>query len=121
MNNPQPQKKMSACYAATDERVDVMDSKGEISKEPPCFDLPTLADRLEAAHVSWKYYAPPRGQVGYIWSALDAIKHIRNGPLWTSKVVPDAQFAEDARNGRLPAGRWLVAGGEREDPTFRSW
>src|SRR6202795_4052332 len=85
INNPQPPKEIWGCDADSDERVDVMDSKGEISKEPPCFDLPTLADRLEAAHVSWKYYAPTHGQVGYIWSALDAIRHIRNGPLWTSK------------------------------------
>jgi phospholipase C len=97
-----------------------MDSKGEISKEPPCFDLPTLADRLEAAHVSWKYYAPTRGQVGYIWSALDAINHIRNGPLWTSKVVADGQFVEDARNGRLPAVSWLVTGKNSEHPPFSS-
>jgi phospholipase C len=118
INNPQPPKQTWGCDADPDELVDVMDSKGEISKQPPCFDLPTLADRLDAAHVSWKYYAPTRGQVGYIWSSLDAIKHIRNGPLWTSKVVPDAQFAEDARNGRLPAVSWLVTGENSEHPPF---
>src|SRR5882762_3249815 len=118
INNPQPPKDIWGCDADPAELVDVMDSKGGISKEQPCFDLPTLADRLEAAHVSWKYYAPTRGQVGYIWSALDAIKHIRNGPLWTSKVVPDAQFAEDARNGRLPAVSWLVTGETSEHPPF---
>jgi phospholipase C len=118
INNPQPPKEIWGCDADADELVDVMDSKGEISKEPPCFDLPTLADRLEAAHVSWKYYAPTRGHVGYIWSALDAIKHIRNSSLWTSKVVPDTQFAEDARNGRLPAVSWLVTGETSEHPPF---
>ena len=117
INNPKP-REIWGCDADPDELVDVMDSKGEISKEPPCFDLPTLADRLEAAHVSWKYYAPTRGQEGYLWSALDAIKHIRNSSLWTSKVVPDAQFAEDARNGRLPAVSWLVTGETSEHPPF---
>jgi phospholipase C len=95
-----------------------MDSKGEISKEPPCFDFPTLADRLETANVSWKYYAPSRGEEGYAWSAFDAIKHIRNTSLWTSKVVPDAQFVEDARNGRLPAVSWLVTGVASEHPPY---
>jgi len=117
INNPKP-REIWGCDADPDELVDVMDSKGEISKEPPCFDLPTLADRLEAAHISWKYYAPTRGQEGYLWSALDAIKHIRNSSLWTSKVVPDAQFAEDARNGRLPAVSWLVTGETSEHPPF---
>src|ERR1700694_2166112 len=49
INNPQPPKEIWGCDADPDELVDVMDSKGEISKEPPCFDLPTLADRLAAA------------------------------------------------------------------------
>jgi phospholipase C len=118
INNPQPPKEIWGCDADPDELVEVMDSKGEVSNEPPCFDFPTLADRLETARVSWKYYAPTRGQVGYIWSALDAIKHIRNSSLWTSKVVPDAQFVEDARNGRLPAVSWLVTGAKSEHPPF---
>lgn len=120
INNPPPPKEIWGCDADPVELVDIMDSKGQISKEPPCFDLPTLADWLEAAHVSWKYYAPTRGQVGYIWSALDAINHIRNGPLWTSKVVADGQFVEDARNGRLPAVSWLVTGKNSEHPPFSS-
>ena len=115
ISNPHP-KEVWGCDADPDETVDVMDAKGEISQEQPCFDFPTLADRLEAANVSWKYYAPTRGQEGYAWSALDAIRHIRNSSLWTSKVVPDAQFVEDARNGRLPAVSWLVTGFASEHP-----
>src|ERR1700724_2626544 len=53
INNPQPPKEIWGCDADPDERVDVMDSKGEISKEPPCFDLPPLADRLEAHTHAW--------------------------------------------------------------------
>ena len=117
INNPRP-KEIWGCDADADELVDVMDAKGEISKQPPCFDFPTLADRLEAANVSWKYYAPSRGELGYLWSALDAIKHIRNTSLWTSKVVPDRQFVEDARNGRLPAVSWLVTGVASEHPPY---
>ena len=117
INNPRP-KEIWGCDADPDELVDVMDAKGEISKAPPCFDFPTLADRLEPANVSWKYYAPSRGEEGYAWSAFDAIKHIRNSSLWTRKVVPDAQFVEDARNGRLPAVSWLVTGAASEHPPY---
>jgi phospholipase C len=104
------------CDADPDDSVEVVNSNGEITRQPPCFDFQTLADRMEAAGISWKYYAPSRGQPGYIWSALDAIKHIRLGSLWTEKVVPDGKFAEDARNGRLPAVSWLVTGIASEHP-----
>jgi len=104
------------CDSDADDRVEVMNSKGEITRQPPCFDFQTLADEMEAAGVTWKYYAPPRGQPGYIWSALDAIKHIRFSRLWTENVVPDAQFAVDARHGRLPAVSWLVTGNASEHP-----
>src|SRR3984893_17882451 len=117
INNPRP-KEIWSCDADPDELVDVMDAKGEISKAPPCFDFPTLADRLEAVNVSWKYYAPSRGQEGYAWAVLAAIKHIRNSSLWTSKVVPDGQFVEDARNGRLPAVSWLITGVASEHPPY---
>ena len=45
---------------------------------------------------------------GYIWSALDAIRHIRLTSLWTQHVVPTEQFVKDAESGKLPAVSWLV-------------
>jgi len=89
-------------------RVEVMDPNGKITDQFPCFDFQTLADSLQNAGISWKYYAPGQGQVGYIWSALDAIRHIRNTSLWTDHVAPDTQFAVDAQDGNLPAVCWLV-------------
>ena len=89
-------------------RVEVMDPNGKITDQFPCFDFQTLADSLQNAGISWKYYAPGQGQSGYIWSALDAIRHIRNTSLWTDHVAPDTQFAVDAQNGNLPAVCWLV-------------
>src|SRR5262249_32285736 len=98
------------CDADADEAVDVMDAKGTVSQQFPCFDFPTLADSLEAAGVSWRYYAPVAGQRGYIWSALDAISHIRFTDLWTSRVFPFSQFAADAQAGNLPSVSWLIPG-----------
>jgi phospholipase C len=117
INNPAPSL-IWGCDADPDERVDVMDSAGQVTKQPPCFDFQTLADMLETAHVTWRYYAPPRGKFGYQWSSLDAIRHIRNGSLWTQNVVDDTRFVEDARAGHLPAVSWLVTGEASEHPPF---
>jgi phospholipase C len=88
--------------------VNVMDQNGNITTQFPCFDFPTIADSLETAGVSWRYYAPVAGQVGYIWSAFDAISHIRASPLWQQRVVPFGQFLSDAANGALPSVSWLI-------------
>jgi len=109
INNPKGAQNSSwGCDADPAEVVDVMDKNGAITEQPPCFDFQTLADSLQNAGISWRYYAPPQGQTGYIWSILDAIKHIRLGSLWSSNVVPDTQFVSDAQAGSLPAVSWLV-------------
>ncbi len=101
--------------------VRVMDQLGAISEVFPCFDFQTLADSLQTAGISWKYYAPTIGQQGYQWVALDAIKHIRQSNLWASHVVPESQFDIDAQNGQLPAVSWLVPTAQNsEHPTAPS-
>jgi hypothetical protein len=85
----------------------------------PCFNGITLPDRLQAAGVTWKYYAPPRYASGYIWSTLDAIRHIRYGPLWKSNVVNSDTFPADAAKGALPEVSWLVTSETQSDhPPF---
>jgi len=95
------------CDAAPTTSVDVLDPSGNPTQQFPCFEMPTLADQLESAGVPWRFYAPQRGQVGYIWSTLNAINHIRTGPLWTTRVFPDGQFLMDAAD-TLPSVSWLV-------------
>jgi phospholipase C len=75
----------------------------------PCFDMTTLPDLLQAKGVSWKYYAPAQYQSGYIWSSLDAIRHIRYSSLWQSNVQPPDQFVKDVKAGTLPEVSWLVS------------
>lgn len=116
IDNPHPNTASWGCDSDEDQTVPVQHADGSITTEPPCFDFQTLADSLEAAHVSWKYYAPVKGHYGYQWSTLDAIRHIRNGSLWNEHVVPDSQFAEDAQKGSLPAVSWLVTGEASEHP-----
>ncbi|GIU97965.1 MAG: hypothetical protein KatS3mg013_1768 [Actinomycetota bacterium] len=68
-----------------------------------CIDIPVLPDLLEEAGVRWKYYANPD-----VWmNALQAIDHIRNGPLWR-KVQPPERFIDDVERGRLPEVSWLI-------------
>ncbi len=74
----------------------------------PCFDIATLADRLNAKHIAWRYYAPPQHQAGYIWSTFDAIRHVRYGPQWRSNVVPWGLFETQVARGRLAPVTWLV-------------
>ena len=75
----------------------------------PCFDYQTMADSLDAKGVTWKYYAPALGQPGTIWSAFQAIHHIRFGADWTSNVIsPETQVLTDIGNGQLASVTWIV-------------
>jgi phospholipase C len=96
------------CDAAKTVRVERVASNGKISWVYPCFELTSISDELDGKGVSWRYYAPNQHQGGYIWSTLDAVRHIRMGPEWTQKVVEYTRFPKDARAGTLPAVSWLV-------------
>lgn len=82
----------------------------------PCFDYSTIGDELDAAGVSWKYYAPAIGGSGGEWSAYDAIHHIRYGADWTRNVIsPETTVLTDVANGTLPAVSWIVPNGANSD------
>lgn len=104
------------CDSDSTATVAVKDTAGKVTQEPPCFDFQTIVDSLQTAGISWKYYAPGMGQSGYNWSTLDAVNHIRNGPLWASNVVAMTQFVTDAQSGNLPAVSWIVSGTTSEHP-----
>jgi phospholipase C len=72
----------------------------------PCFDYATLGDELDAAGVSWHYYTPA---TVYLFSAYDAIRHIRYGTDWTTRVVtPETTILTDIANHALPQVSWVV-------------
>lgn len=116
IDNPHPTGTAWGCDSDDNQEVPIERGDQGFSTVPPCFDFPTLADSLEATHISWKYYAPSKGQYGYQFSTLDAIRHIRNTPLWGEHVVSDDQFAKDAASGNLPAVSWLITGEANEHP-----
>jgi phospholipase C len=98
------------CDAPSTARVLLLLEDGTRAETYPCFELKTLADSLEQAGISWRYYAPGLGQSGYIWSAFDAIGHIRRSSRWAENVVPPTRFIPDALSGNLPAVSWIVIG-----------
>jgi phospholipase C len=74
----------------------------------PCFDYTTLADELDAARITWRYYAPAIGSSGDVWSAFDAIKHIRFGSDWNKVTSPETQILSDVAGGSLAQVTWVV-------------
>ena len=103
------------CDAPAGTHVEELSKIGATKKVFPCFNFVTLADLLNSAGMSWKYYAPLQGTPGYIWTTMDAIGHIRQGPDWTNNVIDYSQFATDAAAGNLPAVSWLVQPGRYSD------
>jgi phospholipase C len=98
------------CDADPTTTVQVVNENGDLTERFPCFDFHTLADRLDAANISWKYYAPVEEHTSYRFSAFDAIKHIRNSFSWKTKIVPNTRFASNAASGLLPAVSWVFPG-----------
>lgn len=72
----------------------------------PCFDYQTMADLLDTAKITWRYYAVSNTD---LLSAFQAIRHIRYGPDWTNNIItPNTQVLTDIANGKLAQVTWIV-------------
>ncbi len=88
-----------------------------------CFDpYPTLADDVDRLRLTWRFYSAPPSNLGYLWSAYDEVKHIREGPEWAANVVPDNnQFLGDVAAGTLANVTWITPRvGQSDHPASRS-
>jgi phospholipase C len=110
------------CDAPATERVAVIGPNGtDLPGVYPCFDYPTMADKLDAKGISWRYYAPAATgadalQGGFVWSAFQAIRHIRFGADWTTKVIsPENEVLIDIPNGKLARVTWITPGAAYSD------
>jgi len=112
------------CDAPNDARVPLINpDTGQLIKPGvfPCFDKKTisvtLADELDAAGLSWRYYAPAIGSdYGQNWSVYDSIKWIRFGADWQSDVIsPETQILTDVQNGNLANVTWVVPSASNSD------
>jgi hypothetical protein len=110
ISNPVGNEQFTAwgCDSPSDATVQVLDNQGRKSPTFPCFEFQTIGDTLSSAGIDWKSYSPSQNTSGYVWSAYDAIGHIRNTSQWTQHVVPQTQFVTDALNGNLPAVSWVT-------------
>jgi len=97
------------CDTKPDALITVLDAAGAYYDTFPCFNPQTLADSLNNASLSWKFYGPPYPEGGYGHSAFDYVKHIRYSQYWKNNVVDYHQFVSDALAGNLPAVSWIIA------------
>jgi len=82
-------------------------------QQQACFDYTTLGDELDAAHLSWRFYAVrynnDGGGNGGTWSGYQAVKHIFRGPDWKNDVItPNWRFITDVRAGKLANFTWIT-------------
>jgi phospholipase C len=82
-------------------------------EQVPCFDYVTLGDELDAAKLSWRFYAVrysnDLGGNGGTWSGYQAVKHIFQGPDWKNDVIsPNWKFITDVRAGKLANFTWIT-------------
>jgi phospholipase C len=97
------------CDSMEQAYVPVEDREGKEVKVPPCFDFLTEGDLLLRAGIPWAYYSATNMQNGYLWSAYDAVRHIRQDTqLWQSHVFPVDGLVQDVRDDRLPPVSWVT-------------
>jgi phospholipase C len=122
----------TGCIASSSTTVPLINPRGvESTPIYPCFEHKTLADLLEAASVSWRYYgvggdswADPRATG--IWMAPNAIQHICGavgqkcmGKEFTSNVeLTPAAILSDISNCKLRGVSWVIPSGVNSD---HSW
>lgn len=78
----------------------------------------TIADLLDRAGISWKYYAPAlSAKGGDVWTAFDAIESVScpnypncsvRGPDWKYVDTPQTNVLLDARSNSLPSVSWVI-------------
>jgi phospholipase C len=94
-----------------------LDSAGGLVPGPfPCFSYATLGNELDAKGLDWRYYTPALGQAGGIFNAFDAIRNIRYGPDWATKVLsPETRVLDDIAAGYLAPVTWVVPNAPNSD------
>ena len=96
------------CDAPPKELVRVVHEDGSAEWVHPCFDIPSIADRLDQGHVPWAYYSATPTQPGYIWQAFSSIHDVFHGPSWDGHMFPVDQVTRDIAAGSLPSVSWIM-------------
>ncbi len=102
------------CYAPAGTTTPTINPQRQVIWNGPftCYtQFRTMADTLDPAGVSWKYYAPrwTQDNGGYLWSEFAAISNVFFGPDWLTKVVsPQTTILTDPGNGKLASVSWVM-------------
>ncbi|HTX59897.1 MAG TPA: alkaline phosphatase family protein [Verrucomicrobiae bacterium] len=99
------------CFAPKGTRTSYITAQGGYySNGPfPCFtQFRTMADTLDAAGVSWRYYTTPVSGMGSYWSPFAAVKSVRYGPDWSKVIVPPTTVLTDIAKGNLANVVWVT-------------
>ena len=114
-----PTGRVWGCDASSGTTVPIIGADGNRERVRPCFDFTTVADSLNSAGMSWRYYGAAQGARGYQWSAFDAIRHIRRGPQWKTNVRPADSFTADVARNDLATMTWITTeSAHSEHPEF---
>ncbi len=93
----------------------------------PCFPLGTtgpsatyntIANELDNAGVSWRWYVQPESSGDSWWlNAWDAVKSIRYGPDWSNGDIslPDTNVITDIQSNNLQQVTWVMPHGGASD------
>jgi phospholipase C len=98
------------CDAPKGTTVPVINPDGTETGGPfPCFNYTTLGNELDAAGLSWTYYTPALTTQGGLFSAYDAVRSVRYGNDWNTRVIsPETQILSDVANGKLANVNWVI-------------
>jgi len=102
----------SNCKAPPGTRTTTVNSERVILRGAgpyPCLDqFNTMAQVLDTAAVSWKYYADRRLRSS-IWSPFAAIKYVYEGADWDNNIiVPQTSVLTDIAQGKLASVSWVT-------------
>ncbi|MEO7202421.1 MAG: alkaline phosphatase family protein, partial [Candidatus Tumulicola sp.] len=86
----------------------------EVAGPSPCFSYPTIASNLDAAGITWKYYAQ-RTDSGRELDPFQAIEPIWNGPDRANIISPDTKVLTDISSGNLSNVSWVTPSGLKSD------
>jgi phospholipase C len=103
----------AGCAGPSGQTVAMIDPMGnESTTQFPCFEHETLLDLLDSHGITWRYYAPSTGS---IWTAPNAIRHLRFGNDWQNVIIPQNKVLTDIANGQLAQVTWVIPDGRSSD------
>ena len=115
IDNPEAGKVWGCGAGLLDPSVPAIGPNGQRFWEVPCFHIQTVADSMNNAGLSWRYYTGTYSEGGFEWCEFEAIYQIRYGPQWKTNILPDARFFTDVAAGNLANMTWITTDGEMSE------